>query len=102
MSMDGIAAEAGVGKATIYLRYRSKADVATAALAHMRETGAPAPTGGFLACISAIGRCIRSGRLEPATPLNRASERVQDSMPTGDQRGNVRQMLRRCRPDRMA
>lgn len=45
MSMDGVAARAGVSKATLYLRYAGKADLATAALEHLRETGAPATTG---------------------------------------------------------
>lgn len=45
MSMDGVAARARVSKATIYLRYAGKADLATAALAHMRETGRPEVTG---------------------------------------------------------
>jgi AcrR family transcriptional regulator len=45
MSMDGVAARAGVSKATIYLRYAGKADLATAALAHLRETGRPPSTG---------------------------------------------------------
>jgi AcrR family transcriptional regulator len=31
MSVDRVAAEAGVSKAAIYLRYRGKADLATAA-----------------------------------------------------------------------
>jgi AcrR family transcriptional regulator len=33
MSMEGVAAEAGVGKATLYRRYRNKADLASAAFA---------------------------------------------------------------------
>lgn len=45
MTMDGVAAEAGVSKATIYLRYRGKADLATAALAHLRESDPPARSG---------------------------------------------------------
>jgi AcrR family transcriptional regulator len=45
MSMDGVASRAGVSKATLYLRYAGKADLATAALAHLRETGRPATTG---------------------------------------------------------
>jgi AcrR family transcriptional regulator len=45
MTMDGVAAEAGVSKATIYLRYRSKADLATAALAHLRDAEQREPSG---------------------------------------------------------
>jgi AcrR family transcriptional regulator len=45
MSMDAVAARAGVSKATIYLRYSGKADLATAALAHLRVAGRPQPTG---------------------------------------------------------
>lgn len=45
MSMDGVAARAGVSKATLYLRYAGKADLATAALADLRETGRPPATG---------------------------------------------------------
>jgi AcrR family transcriptional regulator len=59
MSMDGVAAEAGVSKATIYLRYRGKADLATAALAHLRETGAPEPTGDLRADLLAQLRQLR-------------------------------------------
>jgi AcrR family transcriptional regulator len=59
MSMDGLAAEAGVSKATIYLRYRSKADLATAALAHLREAGRPAPTGDLRADLVAQLRQLR-------------------------------------------
>ncbi len=45
MSIDGVAAAAHVSKAAIYLRYSGKADLATAALAHLREAGRPAPVG---------------------------------------------------------
>jgi AcrR family transcriptional regulator len=45
MSVDGVAVRAGVSKATIYLRYSGKADLATAALADLRETGSPEATG---------------------------------------------------------
>ncbi len=41
MSMDRIASEAGVSKPTIYLRYDSKEDLATAALAYLRIEQAP-------------------------------------------------------------
>ena len=59
MSMDGVAARAGVSKATIYLRYEGKADLATAALAHLRESGAPAPTGDLRADLVAQLRQLR-------------------------------------------
>ncbi|WP_217913784.1 TetR/AcrR family transcriptional regulator [Miltoncostaea marina] len=45
MRMDAVAARAGVSKATIYLRYAGKADLATAALERLRVTGLPTPTG---------------------------------------------------------
>jgi AcrR family transcriptional regulator len=45
MSVDAVAAEAGVSKPTLYLRYPSKAALATAALAHLPEQTAPAKTG---------------------------------------------------------
>ncbi len=59
MSMDGVAARAGASKATIYLRYESKADLATAALAHLRESGREAPTGDLRADLIAQLRGIR-------------------------------------------
>jgi AcrR family transcriptional regulator len=37
MSMEAVAAEAGVGKATLYRRYRNKADLATEAVANLKE-----------------------------------------------------------------
>lgn len=49
MSMDAVAAGAGVSKATLYLRYRDKADLATAALAHLRQALEPTPTGDLRA-----------------------------------------------------
>lgn len=45
MSVDAVAAAAGVTKPTLYLRYRSKADLATAALAAFRAAEPPAATG---------------------------------------------------------
>ena len=59
MTVDGVAAEAGVSKAAIYLRYRGKADLATAALAHLREAGQPAPTGDLRADLVAELRRLR-------------------------------------------
>ncbi len=59
MSVNGVAAEAGVSKAAIYLRYRSKADLATAALAHLREAGEADPTGDLRADLVAELRQLR-------------------------------------------
>jgi AcrR family transcriptional regulator len=59
MSMDGVAARAGVSKATIYLRYDGKADLATAALAHLRESGERPLTGDLRADLVAHLRRLR-------------------------------------------
>ncbi|MAM84743.1 MAG: TetR family transcriptional regulator [Acidobacteria bacterium] len=45
MSMDAVASEAGVTKPTVYRRWSSKADLATAALAELQEDG-PTPSTG--------------------------------------------------------
>ncbi len=45
MTLDDVAALAGVTKPAIYRRYASKHDLAVAALAHYRLRGLPAPTG---------------------------------------------------------
>ena len=45
MSLDGVAAEAGVSKPTIYRRWSSKADLATAALRGI-QTAEPRPDTG--------------------------------------------------------
>ncbi len=60
-----MAARAGVSKATIYLRYDGKADLATAALAHLREAGRPASTGD-----------LRTDLLAQLRQLRRNAERV--------------------------
>jgi AcrR family transcriptional regulator len=59
MSMEAVAARAGVSKATIYLRYAGKADLATAALAHLREAGRPTPAGDLRADLIAQLRQVR-------------------------------------------
>lgn len=53
LSMEGIAAAAGVGKPTLYLRYASKADVVAAAFARVRMQRAPAPVGDLRADVAA-------------------------------------------------
>jgi AcrR family transcriptional regulator len=61
MSVDAVAAEAGVSKPTLYLRYPSKAALATAALAHVREQTAPQETGDTRADLVALLRHFRVG-----------------------------------------
>lgn len=53
LSMEGIAAEAGVGKPTLYLRYPGKAEVVAAAFVRARIHQAPAPTGDLRGDIAA-------------------------------------------------
>jgi AcrR family transcriptional regulator len=59
MSMEGVAAAAGVSKPTLYLRYGSKAELAAAAFAGVRLGGAPAATGDLRADLVAQLRHLR-------------------------------------------
>ena len=65
MSVDAVAREAGVSKPTLYLRYPSKAALATAALAHAREQTAPRDTGDTRADLIATLRHFRTGVERP-------------------------------------
>ena len=65
MSVDAVAAEAGVSKPTLYLRYPSKAALATAALAHLREQTAPRETGDTRADLIAQLRHFHAGVERP-------------------------------------
>ena len=59
LTMDAVAAEAGVGKATIYRRWRTKADLVAAAVASLGETVTVLPDGGSLeADLRALMRCL--------------------------------------------
>jgi AcrR family transcriptional regulator len=72
MSVDRVAAEAGVSKAAIYLRHRGKADLATAALAHLREAGERErpPTGDLRAdLVDELRRLRRNSERVSAMPL---------------------------------
>jgi AcrR family transcriptional regulator len=65
MSVDGVAARAGVSKPTVYLRHPSKAELATAAIASMRVEPRPAPTGDVRADLVAHLRLLRAGLQRP-------------------------------------
>lgn len=54
MTLDQVAAAAGVSKSTIHLRWKSKSDLVTAALEAVRMAGAPALTGQTRADLIAI------------------------------------------------
>jgi AcrR family transcriptional regulator len=59
MSMEGVAAAAGVSKPTLYLRYASKSELVVAVLVHLRIGGAPALTGELRADLIAQLRHLR-------------------------------------------
>src|SRR4051812_985385 len=65
MSVDAVAARAGVSKPTIYLRHPTKADLATAAIASMRLEPRPAPTDDLRADLIAHLRLLRAGLERP-------------------------------------
>jgi AcrR family transcriptional regulator len=65
MTVDAVAARAGVSKPTIYLRHPTKADLATAAIASMRVQPRPAPTDDLRADLIAHLRLLRSGLARP-------------------------------------
>jgi AcrR family transcriptional regulator len=65
MTVDAVAARAGVSKPTIYLRHPTKADLATAAIASMRVQPRPAPTDDLRADLIAHLRLLRAGLERP-------------------------------------
>jgi AcrR family transcriptional regulator len=65
MSVDGVAARAGVSKPTVYLRHPSKADLATAAIASMRAEPRPTPTDDVRSDLIAHLRLLRAGLERP-------------------------------------
>jgi AcrR family transcriptional regulator len=65
MSVDAVAARAGVSKPTVYLRHATKADLATAAIASMRREPRPPPSGDVRADLVAHLRLLRAGLERP-------------------------------------
>jgi AcrR family transcriptional regulator len=65
MSVDAVAARAGVSKPTVYLRHPTKADLATAAIASLRSEPRPAPTGDLRADLVTHLRLLRRGLERP-------------------------------------
>jgi len=65
MSMDAVAARAGVSKPTVYLRHPTKADLATAAIASLRAQPRPAPTDDLRGDLIKHLRLLRAGLERP-------------------------------------
>lgn len=65
MTVDAVAARAGVSKPTVYLRHPSKAELATAAVASLRARPRPAPTNDVRADLIAHLRLLRAGLERP-------------------------------------
>jgi AcrR family transcriptional regulator len=65
MSIEEVAAEAGVSRPTIYLRFDGKAELATAALASYRHVGRPEETGDTHSDLVARLRHFRRGVERP-------------------------------------
>lgn len=65
MSLDQIAAKAGVTKPTLYRRWKGKADIATAALRILQRSTFPPPTGDARKDVIAILREFQSALLRP-------------------------------------
>jgi AcrR family transcriptional regulator len=65
MSIDAVAAEAGVSRPTVYLRHASKAELATAALTAYRQRERPEDTGDTRADLIARLRHFRRGVERP-------------------------------------
>jgi AcrR family transcriptional regulator len=65
MTIDEVAAEAGVSRPTIYLRYPGKAELATAALGSYRDRGRPEETGDTRGDLVARLRHFRRGIERP-------------------------------------
>jgi AcrR family transcriptional regulator len=65
MSVDGVAARAGVSKPTVYLRHATKAELATAAIASLRRKPRPPPTGDTRRDLVALLRLFRAGVERP-------------------------------------
>jgi AcrR family transcriptional regulator len=108
MTLDGVARAAEVSKATIYLRYRTKAELAAAALSSLRPCSTPPPATGLheeLAthlndfaqalhrnhAMTLIGTCLAE---EPHTPELLHQFRKHAVLP---RRTTLRQILERAR-----
>jgi AcrR family transcriptional regulator len=68
LSIEAVAAEAGVSKPAVYRRYRSKADLATAAVAALAATEPDPDTGSTYADLVAFLQTFQRSYLRPNGP----------------------------------
>ncbi|MFI6512690.1 TetR/AcrR family transcriptional regulator [Streptosporangium sp. NPDC050855] len=66
LTVDRVAARAGVGKAAIYRRYASKAEMAFAAIVHGQQPPPPADTGSLHGDLLALARTFHARMATPA------------------------------------
>ncbi|WP_432586099.1 TetR/AcrR family transcriptional regulator [Streptomyces sp. HD1123-B1] len=66
LTVDRVAARAGVGKAAIYRRYASKAEMAFVATVHEQELPAPVATGSLRGDLLALVRAFHARMATPA------------------------------------
>jgi AcrR family transcriptional regulator len=70
LSMEKVGRLAGVGKATLYRRFASKAELAKAAILHLHQgLEAPADTGSFLGDLAALQEAVLTAGRTSGAPL---------------------------------
>jgi AcrR family transcriptional regulator len=74
LTIEAVAAQAGVGKTTIYRRWATKNELVAAALSRLRPPGPPPDTGSLIGDLGALVE-LQRGRLE-SSPLPRVLPRL--------------------------
>jgi AcrR family transcriptional regulator len=74
LTIEGVAAEAGVGKTTVYRRWETKADLITAAVSRLAPPGEPPDTGSLDSDLRTFAMAQR--KRVTGTPLLNAAPRV--------------------------
>ena len=97
LSIDAVAARAGVNKTTVYRRWPSKAELVTAALYAMRDEDPPPPDTGSLE--RDLVELLENMAAALATPRKRA---LVSSFVLGNADPELRALMRRMREERPA
>jgi AcrR family transcriptional regulator len=101
LSMEAVAARAGVGKATIYRRWHSKSELVAEVLSGLRQGGAPPDTGSFRGDVLELARrqlsLVRGqpgfGRLAPRLLGDSADDAALHAMALGSMVTPMRAIL---------